>query len=284
MSVAQRAIDVHVHPSTAEYLRDSLGRFKEATERHFRTEIPVRSTDQMADEMREADVLAVLLAWDAETHSGLPPVSNDFVAQCVADHPDAFIGFASVDPHKGQAAVDELRRAVHDLGLKGLKLHPSAQGFSPNDPLARPVLETATELGVPVLCHTGTTGLGIGVPGGGGIKLGHSRPWLLDDVAAELPDLQIIAAHVGWPWTDELLAVAQHKTNVWIDLSGWSPRRWTDDFRRAVFGPLRDRVLFGTDYPFIGHQQWFDAFATQEPDDDLTHAVLRGNAERLLGL
>jgi hypothetical protein len=279
-----RAIDVHVHPSTAEYLTASLGHFKQATERHFNTEIPVRSVEEMADEFRRADVLGVLLAWDAETHSGLPPVTNDFVARCVADHPDAFVGFASVDPHKGAAAVDELRRAVTDLGLKGLKLHPSAQGFAPNSPLARPVLETAAELGIPVLCHTGTTGLGVGLAGGGGIKLGLSRPWLLDEVAAEIPELRIIAAHVGWPWTDELLAVAQHKTNVWIDLSGWSPRRWTEPFRRAVLGPLRDRVLFGTDYPFITHQQWFDAFATHDVDPETQEAILRGNAARLLDL
>ena len=132
--------------------------------------------------------------------------------------------------------------------------------------------------------HTGTTGLGAGLPGGRGIKLGYSRPILLDDVAADFPELQIIGAHPSWPWQDEMLAVAQHKTNVWIDLSGWSPRRWSPDLVRNVLGPLQDRVLFGTDYPFITFQKWIDAFRSHEPSAELEAKVLKGNAERLLGL
>ncbi len=291
-----RAIDVHVHPSTAEYLVDAMGPFREATERHFRTEIPVRTVEEMADEFRADGVLAVLLAWDAESASGLPPVTNDFVAGCVAAHPDAFLGFASVDPWKGKAAVNELRRAVTDLGLRGLKLHPSAQAFAPNDQRFYELYATAAELGIPVLFHTGTTGLipvlfhtgttglGAGLPGGGGIKLGYSRPVLLDDVAADFPELAIIAAHPSWPWQDEMLALAQHKTNVWIDLSGWSPRRWAPELTRAVLGPLQDRVLFGTDYPFITFRKWLDAFRGHEPSPEIEEKVLVGNARRLLGL
>src|SRR5207253_10519308 len=138
----------------------------------------------------------------------------------------AFVGFASVEPWKGRAAEAELRRAVSDLGLKGLKLHPSAQDFSPDDRRFFGLYATAAELGVPALFHTGTTGLGAGLPGGGGIKLAYGNPMLLDDVAAEFPQLTIIGAHPSWPWQDEMLAVVQHKTNVWMDLSGWSPRRW----------------------------------------------------------
>ena len=279
-----RAIDVHVHPSTREWLVDGLGPFKEATERHFRTEIPVRTVDEMADEFRADDVLAVLFAWDAESATGLPPTTNDFVADCVARHPDAFLGFASVDPWKGRAAVAELRRAVAELGLVGLKLHPSAQGFSPDDRRFYPLYEAAADLAVPVVLHTGTTGLGAGLPGGGGIKLGLSRPVLLDAVAADFPELQIIGAHPSWPWQDEMLAVAQHKANVWIDLSGWSPRRWSPELTRAVLGPLQDRVLFGTDYPFISFTRWLDAFRTHDPSPEVEDKVLRANAARLLGL
>src|SRR3954463_7813909 len=195
-----------------------MGPLREATERYFRTSIPVRTVDEMADEFRADDVVAVLLAWDAQSESGLPPVTNDFVASCVERHPDTFLGFAGVDPWKGRAAVVELRRAVGDLGLRGLKLHPSAQGIAPNDQRCYPLYEAATDLDIPVLFHTGTTGLGAGLPGGGGIKLGYSRPILLDDVAADFPDLAIVAAHPSWPWQDEMLAVAQHKTNVWLDL------------------------------------------------------------------
>lgn len=282
--MALRAIDMHVHPATSEWLVDGLGELKEATERHFRTEIPVRSVDEMAEEFIADDVIAVLFAWDAETAMQLPRLPNDFVADCVARHPDTFIGFASVDPWKRDWAVDELRRSVEELGLRGLKLHPSAQGFAPNDRMFYDLYALASELGVPVVFHTGTTGLGAGLPGGRGIKLGYSRPILLDDVAADFPDLQIIAAHPSWPWQDEMLAVAQHKTNVWLDLSGWSPKRWSPDLVRNVLGPLQDRALFGTDYPFITFQKWLDAFRTHQPTPEVEAKVLKGNAERLLGL
>jgi predicted TIM-barrel fold metal-dependent hydrolase len=229
-------------------------------------------------------VLAVLLAWDAESGSGLPPVPNDFVADCVRQHPDTFIGFASVDPWKGKAAVNELRRAVEELGLRGLKLHPGCQCFAPNDRQHYPLYETAVELGIPALFHTGTTGLGAGMPGGGGIKLGYCRPILLDDVAADFPDLQIIAAHPSWPWQDEMLAVAQHKNNVWLELSGWSPKRWSPDLARAVLGPMQDRALYGSDYPFISFAKWLDAFATYDPTPEVQEKLLVGNARRLLHL
>jgi predicted TIM-barrel fold metal-dependent hydrolase len=277
------ALDVHVHPSTEEN-RTSWGHLQEATERYFRTEVPVRTVDEMAAEMEADGVAAVLLAWDAQTHSGLPPVTNDHVASCVAAHPERFIGFASVDPWKGNWAIGELRRAVGELGLVGLKLHPSAQAFEPNDRRFYPLWQTAGELGIPVLFHTGTTGLGAGLAGGGGVKLRMSDPMLLDDVAADFPDLQIVGAHPSWPWQDQMLAITTHKANVWIDLSGWSPRKWSPALTQAVLGPLQDRCLFGTDYPFLRFPKWLEAFRSHEPSAEVERKVLLGNAARLLGL
>ena len=281
---AATAIDVHVHPATPEWLERSLGDLKPATERYFRTTIETRTIDEMAEEFRRDGVFGVLLAWDAESAMGRPAVTNDYVADCVQRHPDVFCGFASVDPWKGRAAVAELRRAITTLDLRGLKLHPSAQGFAPDDRRFYDLWATANELAIPVLFHTGTTGLGAGVPGGAGIKLGYSRPILLDAVAADFPELQIIGAHPSWPWQDEMLAVAQHKPNVWIDLSGWSPRRWSPELTRAVLGPLQDRALYGSDYPFITFRRWLDAFRGHEPPPDVEVKVLRDNARRLLGL
>ena len=277
-----RAIDFHVHLSTHEWMEGSLGPMREATERHFRVQIPIRTVDEMAEEFRSQDVLAVLLAWDAETASGLPPTTNDFVAECVARHPDAFIGFASVDPWKGKLAQHEVRRAAADLGLRGLKFHPGVQQFAPNDQRFYPLYETAQELRLPCIFHTGTTGLGAGMPGGGGIKLGYCRPILLDDVAADFPELQIVAAHPSWPWQDEMLAVAQHKTNVWLDLSGWSPRKWAPELTKAVLGPMQDRALYGSDYPFLTLAKWLDAFHSHEPSPEVEEKILLRNAERLL--
>ena len=279
-----RAIDFHVHLATREWMVDSLGPLREATVRHFRADVPIRSIDEMAEEFRADDLLGVLLAWDAESGMGLPALSNDFVAGCVEKHPDTFVGFASVDPWKGKAALVELRRAITELGLRGLKLHPSCQGFAPNDRRFYDLYATVVELGVPVIFHTGTTGLGAGVAGGGGIKLGYSRPVLLDDVAADFPELQIVAAHPSWPWQDEMLAVAQHKANVWLELSGWSPRRWSPELTKAVLGPLSDRALFGTDYPFIRFSKWLEAFHSHQPAPEVEQKILLGNARRLLGL
>lgn len=279
-----RAIDFHVHLSTHEWMEGSLGPMKEATERHFRTTVPIRTVDEMAEEFRRDDVLAVVLAWDAESGSGLPATTNDYVAECVARHPDAFIGFASVDPWKGKAALNEIRRAAQDLGLRGLKFHPGCQLFVPNDQRHYPIYDLAQELGLPCIFHTGTTGLGAGLPGGGGIKLGYCRPILLDDVAADFPGLQIVAAHPSWPWQDEMLAVAQHKTNVWLDLSGWSPRKWSPELTKAVLGPMQDRALYGSDYPFLTFAKWLDAFHSYDPPGEVEEKILLGNAKRLLDL
>lgn len=278
-----RAIDVHVHPSTGEYLDDAMGEFGPACEAYFRTTLPRHSVAEMAEVFRAADVLGVLFAWDAQTHTGLPPVTNDFVAACVRDHPDTFLGFASVDPHKADAVV-ELERAIRTLGLRGLKLHPSAQGFRPDDRMLDPIWDAAQSLGIPVTVHTGTTGLGAGMPGGGGIALELSRPIHLDGVAARFSRLQIVMAHPAWPWQDEQLAVALHKPNTWIDLSGWSPRHFAPELVRDIKGRLQDRVLFGTDYPFITHDKWLSAFGELGCSDEITEKVLSGNARRLLAL
>src|SRR6476620_3893314 len=186
-----RAIDVHVHPSTPEYVDDALGSFGPACEAYFRTTLPRHAVDEMAAVFRTADVVGVLFAWDAETNTGLPPVTNDFVAGRVGAHPDTFIGFGSVDPLKGEAAVAELERAVRELGLRGLKLHPTAQGFRPDDRAVYPLYETAAA-GIPMTVDTGTAGLGAGMPGGRSLKLGLSRPIHLEAVAADFPNLQIV--------------------------------------------------------------------------------------------
>jgi len=216
--------------------------------------------------------------------SGCAPAHSATKSLVTGAHPDAFVGFASVDPHKGVTATTELERAVRDLGLRGLKLHPTAQGFRPDDRAVYPVFETAHALGIPVTIHTGTTGLGAGMPGGGELHLELSRPIYVDAVAADFPELQIVMAHPAWPWQDEQLAVALHKPNTWIDLSGWSPRRFAPDLVRNINGALQDRVLFGTDYPFLTHEQWFSAWDTLEIPDAVTEKVLLRNAQRLLGL
>jgi predicted TIM-barrel fold metal-dependent hydrolase len=138
-------------------------------------------------------------------------------------------------------------------------------------------------LGVPALFHTGTNGLGAGTPGGMGIKLDYTRPIYLDSLAADFPGLTIIGAHPSWPWHEEMIAAMQHKTNIFNDLSGWSPKRIPETLLREAATRLQDRFLFGSDYPFITPQRWLKDF---EPltyfTPEVREKLMWRNAQKLL--
>jgi predicted TIM-barrel fold metal-dependent hydrolase len=168
--------------------------------------------------------------------------------------------------------------------VRGLKFHPSVQNFAPDDGSAYPLLEVAQELGLPALFHTGQTGIGAGLPGGGGIRLGLSNPMLLDEVAATFPELTIIMAHPSFPWQDEALAVATHKPNVYIDLSGWSPKYFPPQLVRYANSLLQDKVLFGSDFPLIKPDRWLADFDKLEIKPAVRPKILKDNAVRVLGL
>ena len=278
-----RAIDFHVHLPTPEWLDVSMRGYIEAAESYFRSKVARRSLDELARDYEAIDTVAVLLAWDAETATGRPRVPNELVAQAVADHPGRFAGFGSVDPLKGEVAVDELD-AIASAGLKGVKLHPSLQAFAPDDERFWPLFERCEELGLAALFHTGTSGIGAGQPGGQGIRLDYARPIRLDAVAAAFPNLNVIAAHFGYPWHLELLAIALHKTNVYIDISGWAPKYIPSEVAREMKGRLQNQFLFGSDYPFIRPERCLEELASLEIPDAALHKILTGNGSRLLGL
>jgi uncharacterized protein len=194
------------------------------------------------------------------------------------------IPFASVDPWKGRTGVNEVRGLVERYGMRGFKFHPSVQGFSPNDAMAYPLYEAIEEAGAVALFHTGQTGIGAGVPGGGGIRLKHSNPMLIDDVATDFPGLKIILAHPSFPWQDEALAVATHKPTVYIDLSGWSPKYIPPQLVRYANSLLQDKVLFGSDYPMITPDRWLSDFDALDIKPDVRPKILKSNAAMLLGL
>jgi predicted TIM-barrel fold metal-dependent hydrolase len=280
-----KAIDMHVHLPTASFLDGAVGPFKKPAEAFFRSKVPVREMDEVARVYEELDIVAVLLAWDAETATGLPPLTNDEVADVVKKYPRQFVGFACVDPWKGDRAIDEMQRAITELGLIGAKFHPGIQAFYPNDKQFYPLYEKINELGVPTLFHTGTNGLGAGTPGGMGVRLDYSRPIYLDHVAADFPELTIIGAHPAWPWHDEMLAIIGHKSNVFMDLSGWSPKYLPKAITDEARGRLQDRILFGSDYPFIMPERWLADFNALEGFSPAARQkILHDNAARLLKL
>lgn len=278
-----RAIDMHVHVSTKEWMTGSLGPMLENTAKYFRSEVRIRTVEDMAAEFEQWDIFGVLLAWDAETATGQPPLTNDFVADICKAFPDRFVGFASVDPHKPDA-IEELERAVTELGMKGLKLHPQVQRFYPNEPRWDPLWDKCEEHRLPIVAHVGQTGLGAGVPGGSGIAFDYGRPMLMDMVAANHPELTVIMAHFGYPWHLEVLASAMHKTNVWVDLSGWRPKYIPPEVKRDCRGRLNDRFVWGSDYPMLDPGRILDEFDEMGLEGERQDNVLVRNAARLLNL
>jgi len=240
---------------------------------------------KMVETYRAIDTMAVIFSVDAETETGDLPDPNDYVAETVAAYPDVLMGFASVDPRKGDTAVIELDRAVTDLGLRGLKLHPIHQAFFPDDPAFTPLFSKAEDLGIPVLMHSGYAAAGANTPGGGGFELAYSRPIPhVDSLAARHPGLAIIMAHPAWPWIQEQVAVALHKPNVFIDLSGWAPKYIPKELITEAGGRLRKKVLFGSDYPYISPVTWMEQFADLEIRDEARELILHDNAAGILGL
>jgi predicted TIM-barrel fold metal-dependent hydrolase len=278
-----RAIDFHVHLPIAEFMDVAIGPYRDAVARYFRSEVKLRDIEEIADYYAERDIVGVLLAWDAETATGQRPLRNDTVAEIVRRYPRQFVGFASVDPHKGDRALAEIERAVRELGLSGAKFHPGVQAFYPNDPRFTALFQQISQLGIPALFHTGTNGLGAGMPGGGGIKLDYTRPIYLDSLAADVPALTIIGAHPSWPWEQEMIAILQHKPNVYNDLSGWSPKYIPPALLKEASGRLNAKFLFGSDYPFILPERWLADFANLEGWSEEARAnVLWRNGQRVL--
>ena len=227
---------------------------------------------------------AVIFPVDAELTTGHPAFSNEEIADTAARNPDVLIPFASVDPWRGVAGIRATRRLVAEHGVRGFKFHPTMQAFARSDRRHYPVWDELQTLGVPALFHTGQTGIGAGIPGGRGLKLRYSNPILLDDVAADFPGLTVIMAHPSVPWQDEAISVATHKPNVFIDLSGWSPKYFPPQLVRAANTLLRNQVLFGSDFPMLTPERWIKDLEQIEIRDEVRPLIMKDNAIRALKL
>jgi hypothetical protein len=280
------AIDVHVHAEVSSTGRHSLGSdLEQASASYFKTGGQPRPTlPEIAAYYRERAMACVVFTVDAESATGQPPVPNEEVAEAAAANPDVIIPFASVDPARGAAGVAMARRLVTRHGVRGFKFHPSVQRFYPNDRSVYPLYAAIEELGVPALFHTGQTGIGAGLAGGGGVRLKYSNPMYLDDVAADFPGMPVILAHPSFPWQEEALAVALHKRQVYIDLSGWSPKYFPPILVQYANSLLADKVLFGSDFPLLTPDRWLADFAKLDIKPAVREKILKLNASRLLGL
>ena len=279
------AIDMHAHAEVSAKGGASLSaELDAAAGAYFKAEHRHPTLPEIAAYYRERSMACVVFTVDAESATGTPPVPNEEIAEAAATNPDVIVPFAGVDPYKGKAAVRQIRRLVEEFGVKGFKFHPNIQAFHPNDRMAYPLYEAIEDAGAIAVFHTGQTGIGAGAPGGGGIRLKYANPMLVDDVAVDFPELRIILAHPSFPWQDEALAVATHKPNVHIDLSGWSPKYFPPQLVRYANSLLQDKVLFGSDYPLLTPDRWLADFAGLPLKDEVRPKILKENAARLLGL
>ena len=273
------AIDVHVHLEPAV----SSSEAQTAAKKYFGDSGAARDAKSQAEYYRSRKMGCVVFTVD-ERLSGVTRVSNDDVVKFAADNPDIAIAFASIDPTRGPAAVKEARRLVSAGVVHGLKLHPQLQQFFPNDPMAYPLYEVFAEAKLPVLFHTGHSGIGTGMPGGGGVRLKYGNPMHIDDVAVDFPELPIIMAHPSFPWQDEAISVCLHKPSVYIDLSGWSPKYFSATLIQYANTLLKHKVLFGSDYPLLTPDRWMADFEKIAIRDEVRPLILRENAVRLFGL
>ena len=281
------AIDVHTHAEVSSSGEGSLSKeLEEASAEYFKVAHEARkpTLDEIGAYYRELKMAAVVFTVDAESATGTKAVPNEEIAEAALRYPDAIIPFASIDPAKGRAGAKQVRRLVEEHGVRGFKFHPNVQAFFPNDRMAYPLYEAIEECGAISVFHTGQTGVGAGLPGGMGVKLKYSNPIFLDDVAADFPTLTIVMAHPSFPWQDEALSVATHKPQVYIDLSGWSPKYFPPQLVQYANSLLQDKVLFGTDYPLLTPERWLADFDKLPIKDSVRPKILKDNAARLLGL
>ncbi len=279
-----RIIDLHCYPNTAEWIACQQP-YVDALAQYWNRPWTAKTEAEVVADFTAAGVEAVLVALDLETTAHTPPCSNDFVSAMQKRNAGRIIqSWAAVDPFKGEEALKEARHAITDLGMLGYHIHPNLGHLSVAARRLYPLFELIDELKVPVMIDVGTTGMGAGMPGGMGTRIRYAHPSAIDALAADFPNLTIIAAHPGWPWVDEMTAVALHKGNVFWELSGWAPKYFPPQLKVDARGRLRDKVMFGSDYPSLPYERIFREWGELGYKDEIMEKIFHGNAERVLKL
>jgi predicted TIM-barrel fold metal-dependent hydrolase len=284
------ALDVHVHAGNSAKATpaeaasgptgdDTLARTTQ------RSGVGGQTPDQTAAYYRERKIACAIWGVDTGGTRAARPgaVSNDEMLEAAERNSDVFIPFVMVDPWRDHAGADEAQRLIQ-AGARGFKFHPPSQGFYANDQRMYQLYEVIAAAKLPALFHTGQTAVGQGAGAGGGIRLKYGNPIYLDDVAVDFPDMPIIMAHPSFPWQEEALAIALHKAQVFIDLSGWSPKYFPPQLVQYANTLLKNKVLFGSDHPMITTERWLADFQTAGFRAEVTPLILKENAAKLLGL
>jgi len=277
------AIDVHTHAwKSALAVDEAPNERQEAMGRYFRYQPQHTTVPEMAEMYRKLKMAFVVFTVDAPKEPR--KISNEEIAELAHKNSDVAIPFASVNPHRGAEGAQWAKRLISEHKVKGFKFHPSVQEFYPNDRIAYPLYEVIAEAKLPALFHTGQTGVGANTRAGGGIRLKYSHPMFLDDVAVDFPDMPIVMAHPSFPWQEEALSVATHKPQVYIDLSGWSPKYFPPILVQYANTLLKEKILFGSDYPVLSPERWMEEFDKLPIKPEVRPLILKENAARLLKL
>jgi len=248
---------------------DSLRRWSKTT---IPTEpIPVAATIAMMDAAKID--CSLISAWVAP---GNVMISNDEVAGFAGKYPDRLTGVGSVDISQPMQAVKEIRRCVEELNFKAIRVLPWLWKLPPTDRLFYPVYTTCCELDVPFCTQIGHTGPLMPSEVG--------RPIYLDQVALDFPDLKIVCGHIGYPWTDEAIAVATKHENVFIDTSAYTVNRYPEELVKYMKTHGRNKVLFGTNYPMMEPAKALRDFESMELDTEAEELFLYQNAQRVFKL
>jgi uncharacterized protein len=279
------AIDVHTHITTSVGSTKVNATLEKMGEYFGASDVGTGTLPELADYYRSRSMVAVAFTVDTgpdDLNRAEP--DNEEVVSLATQHSDAVLPFASIHPARGADGLAAAEKLITEYGVKGFKFHPSAQGFYPNDRIAYPLYEVLAAQGIPALFHSGQSGAGAGTVGGGGIRLKYSNPMALDDVAVDFPDMPIVIAHPSFPWQDEALAVATHKAQVYIDLSGWSPKYFPPILVQYANTLLKDKMLFGSDFPLITPDRWLADLEKTGIRDEVKPGLLKDNAVRFFNL
>ncbi|MDH5200103.1 MAG: amidohydrolase family protein [Candidatus Bathyarchaeota archaeon] len=265
-------MDYHCHISMTEY-----------ADIEHPTVVSVTREEFLAD-LDEAGIDRAVVLSDMRT----PP---EQVSAFVRGVPDRFIGFGYVNPLR-RGAEEEVLRQRRELGLFGLKLYPTTDGYMADDPKAFRVYEAAASIDMPVMFHHA------GMPEPRDL-MRHSDPSLIDSAACSFPELRIVLAHLGYPRVDETLYVARKHRNVWCDISwpygdvnhpSYVYMLWRDLLTALNLGVL-NKLVFGTDYPGVRQRPYVDLLMSvnryaAHPDliipEDRLRAILDENVQPLL--
>lgn len=274
-------LDIHIHPWTRDFVKKNEPILKACSFFGISPDSIPDSIEGLMEEMERAGVgMGVILGQDTSytnnKYFANYTISNDYLAKLVEKSNGRLLFFAGIDPRSGIEGVRELKKAIKELGCSGLKIHCSANSVYPNEERVEMLCEVCQEHDIPVLFHTGTTGLAY-------CDIKYSKPEYIDEVANDFPELKIVMAHFGWPWHEVAIAVALRHENVYLDISGWKPRYLPESLIRYMNGPLSKKVLFGSDYPMIKQQEWVVDFEERlKPKLKYPGLLLDENAKNLL--